>query len=292
MTRAWEKARRLWCERLAAPSAWLAVTIAAVVNLTGMLLELRIGSTIPGMPKAPALSSAVIGAGILLVLIGRRRRPSTELASVLFALNMVSVHATLLLTNAVYAELAERWVPFQATKLSYMVTPMLAPSFALAIASIGLSVAATIFQLGTFSAEVRARIGPIEPWATAAFAVAGLLVAVFRFLRIATERRLLAAEAEAAASRRLTDAILGVRDLMNTPLQTLELGAAALQPAAGMHDGLVKAMRGSVAKLRGLNELLSRYEHEADWRTLPASFDARSRVEEGVAWSPEGGGGP
>jgi hypothetical protein len=66
---------------------------------------------------------------------------------------------------------------------------------------------------------------------------------------------------------------LAVRDLANTPLQTLELTLELLR-RSDADPTIVERLSRSLQRLRRLNELLASYEQDVVWTARQESFDA------------------
>jgi hypothetical protein len=120
-----------------------------------------------------------------------------------------------------------------------------------------------------------------EPLVTCAIAgvAAGLLV--MRTRARATERALAITRAEAMAAERLAMTFLAIRDLANTPLQTLTSSTSLLELREGADLELVARMKRALAQLERLNEILAAEEAQGrvDWRHLEG-FDPWQELAE------------
>src|SRR4030095_14626686 len=173
----------------------------------------------------------------------------------------------LLLTNPQFAQLDRNWTPFQATKLGCLIAGMVAPGFWVGLISIlGKSFTALVqFEL-FFPPEIKARVEPAEPWPMLAFAVVGVLVLVYRFRRAELEQEISRIQAQNFAIKRLAHAFLNIRDLMNTPLQVIELSIDLLRRADDPNKPLVDRIDRSVQTLKEINFVLVQDEKEIDWQ--------------------------
>jgi hypothetical protein len=136
-----------------------------------------------------------------------------------------------------------------------------------------------------FAPSVRAALPPTEPLATWIFAGFGVALLIGSTRRFALERRLVEQQHAAAANEKMARAFLAVRDLANTPLQTIESATAVariLHPEADVPLGQIER---ALDKMRKLSRLLSRHEPSIRWREGDESFDATLRLE-------DTGGGP
>ncbi|HEX4997028.1 MAG TPA: hypothetical protein VFY29_02315 [Terriglobia bacterium] len=262
------RALSLFDVHLSDRDAWFAATLAAVLNGIGMLLEMAIILTIPGVPIAPAAVSASAAALLLMALFIGRKTPSVRWASVIYSMTTVSVVTVLLLTNLKFAEMESNWSPFQTHKLGCLAAALLAPGFSvglLSIAAYGLS--AVIQLLFFFPDDVKMAATPSEPWPMIAFILAGVLALVYRFRHVQLEQEIARTQAQNFAIKRLASAFLNIRDLMNTPLQVIELSVDLLRQAREPAAPALDRIDRSVQNLREINSVLVQHEKEIEWQT-------------------------
>jgi hypothetical protein len=120
----------------------------------------------------------------------------------------------------------------------------------------------------------------MEPWTTLFVGFGSLLLAFYRAHRQRGEVRMIVAAERATALAQLARAFLAVRDLANTPLQTIEVALALLSeryPAAGE---LTIKIEHSLIRLRDLNEVLANKAAETEWRSGDESFDSMSVIQQ------------
>jgi hypothetical protein len=253
--------------RLSERDAWFGATIAVLFNVLGMLLEIGLVRKIPGVSAMPAAISSLVGVLLLIVLFARRKIPSVEWASFVYSINVFSVLSVLLLTNLQFAALEPNWVPFQAAKLGCLVSAMVAPGFWVGLASILAYSLTAVLQFEVFfPPEIRAEL-PAEPWPILAFAVAGVLALVYRFRRARLEQEIARIQAQNFAIKQLAEAFLSIRDLMNTPLQVIELSIDLLRKSNDPNKPIIDRIEHSMQRLRELNSLLVQHEREIEWQT-------------------------
>jgi hypothetical protein len=247
--------RDLLRTRVSAPGAYTETAIAALVNLTGLPLELLIGRDIPGIPNWPAYLSMAVGFAVLSVLFLTRKRQSWELAVALFLINGLAVVTALFLRDPYYAATGAAWVPFQASKLGCLIAALLAPGFWAGGVMIGLHAGSSVLAYALFPEALKGGLALGEPVATIAFGLAGLLTLVSRFRRIQIEERLVRTQALALETERFARTVLWMRDMMNTPLQVIEFSVALLREDAG-HADAIKGLNNAVKRLNELNLIL------------------------------------
>ena len=174
--------------RLSEREAWLGVTVAAMFNVLGMLLELGVIRSVPGVSSKPASVSAFVGLILLVVLFVRRKTPSIKWAYVLYLINLAAVATSLLLTNQQFALSEKNWVPFQASKLGCLIAAMVAPGFWVGLLSILTHTLGPLLQFEFFfPPQIKAQV-TTEPWPILAFGLAGILALVYRFRRTELEQ--------------------------------------------------------------------------------------------------------
>jgi hypothetical protein len=253
--------------RLSERDAWFGATVAALFNASGMLLEVAVIRRIPGMSAKPAAMSALIGLILLSVLFVRRNRPSVRWASVLFVVNTAAVITVLLMTNLQFALSERNWVPFQAMKLGCLIAAMVAPGFWVGLVSILAYAFSAVLQFEVFfPPDLKANVAVTEPWPMLAFGLAGILALVYRFRRAQLEQEIARIQAQNFAIKRLAQAFLNIRDLMNTPLQVIALSTDLLRKANDSNKPIIDRIDRSMQKLREINSVLIQNEKEIEWQ--------------------------
>jgi hypothetical protein len=264
-----ERQRRIpfYKVRLSEREAWLGSTVAALFNALGMLMEIALVGKIPGVSAKPAAISAFAGLILLIVLFIRRKAPSVTWATVIYAVNTASVVISLVMTNLQFAVSETNWVPFQASKLGCLVSAMVAPGFWVGLWSIlAFSLSAFLQFEFFFPPEIKAQASA-EPWPILAFALAGVLALVYRFRRAQLEQELARVQAQNFAIRQLAEAFLNIRDLMNTPLQVIELSVDLLRNSKEPAMATLDRIDRSVENLRRINSILVQHEKEIEWQS-------------------------
>jgi hypothetical protein len=249
---------------LLAREATLGATILGVLTvITVTLFELSFravqaeGLT---MRASPSIGAAV---GILnLVMMGLlllpRPRPSERRA-----LAFVAVVLPILLFATSYNQAALLALdrPFEALAGHRALMVIIALVFARRLwLAISLVVGVWLVAMGLyFGLHLGAHkdILPLaEPWPTIAFMFIGVVACLMREDRRLAEVRLLHAECEKLALQRREDMYFAVRDLLNSPLQTLVAGMAQLKLTYS--DAELREVEGPIDRLVGLSRRLHR----------------------------------
>jgi len=232
-----------------------------------MLLEVAIVRKIPLISAKPAEVSAFVALLLLIFLFIRRKTPSVRWASVVYLVNTASVITVLVLTNLQFAVSERNWVPFEATKLGCLIAAMVAPGFWVGLVSIVAYFFSAFLQFEIFfPPEIRSQVADAEPWPLLAFALAGVLALVYRFRRAQLEQEIAYVEAQSFAIKRLANAFLNIRDLMNTPLQVIELSIDLLRKSNHGNKPVIDRIDHSMQMLREINSVLVQHEKEIEWQ--------------------------
>jgi hypothetical protein len=259
---------RFYNVRLSDRDAWFGATVAALFNVLGMLLEAAIVRKTPGVSGQPAAVSAFVGLMILVVLFIRRKTPSVKWAAVLYLVNATSVVTVLLFTNRQFAVSEANWVPFQADKLGCLIAAMVAPGFWVGLLSILAHALGPLLQFEFFfPAELKAQVAPAEPWPILAFGLAGVLALVYRFRRAQLEQEMARIQAQNLAIKRIANAFLNIRDLMNTPLQVIEISIGLLRDSNQPPRPILDRIDRAAQSLREINSVLVQHEREIEWQS-------------------------
>jgi hypothetical protein len=220
----------------------------------------------------------LLNAGILSLLVVRSHRPDARLAGRLFLVNALVVIAALWFSNEACAESGRPWVPFQANKLGMFTVALLAPEPRVGVLGIAAYAGASLLQLATLSSAALGRLALGEPWATVAIAAFAAVMLVFWSRRDARERRLSRAYEEARARERVARVLLEIRDLANTPLQTISLSTALLRRQKPELQSVLGRVDRALQKLSELDTITRRYEEHLVW---PQSTPRSESSEEG-----------
>lgn len=254
--------------------------VAVVLTLVGMPIQLAISHGVGRTTQWPALTCMAIAAVFLAFLYGRRHRPSAGIANTVFLVDAAIIIATLWLANVAYAHSGRTWIPFEANKLGIITVAVIAPELWVGIVGIAAYAGAVYVQMATIEPADRTHFALAEPWATTVIALFSTVFLVHHLRRRALERELARVKAESAAMQRAARVVLAVRDLSNTPLQTIALATAI---AKERHPDLVPVMEGverSLARLTDLDRALREEERRARWSRREESFDGKGTLRD------------
>lgn len=247
-------------------SAWTLVVIAASFNMFGSSMELLNSQQIPMAPQWPAVASASIAFVCLILLVVFKKTQSSALAPTIYLVNSLAFLALHMIKYPYYAEYAVSWAPFQASKMACLFAALIAPRYWIGLLMIGLHLTAVPLQYFNFSPAAQAKLALGEPWIIVAFAIAGIFTLTHRYRGLALEQKNSDLQADQIAGKKLAGAFLQVRDMMNTPLQIIELAVTMIRSPATDYAKVLPKLERAATDLKLINAELSRYESEFDWK--------------------------
>jgi hypothetical protein len=254
-------------------TAWRAAVISVVLNLVGMPLELVVLRTVPGVLIWPAIGALAWSAVLLVFLVTTRRRQSRMAANSAFVLNTAVIVSALWMIGQDVIASGRTWMPFQEFKLGMVTVAMIAPEPWLGVVGIAAYATASLAQFEAITAVSHDHLVVTEPWATLAFGLFSVILLAYRLRQSVLERGIAFARARNEATEELAKVMLAVRDLSNTPLQTI---AFAAETARTLHPDLapvIDRIDRSLGKLRALDRRLRAHEHTVRWTPREESFN-------------------
>jgi hypothetical protein len=259
--------------------SWRGALIACGLNTIGLSMDLVLARDVPGMPIGPSLTSA--GAGVLLaiVLLVRRKRPTTRLSTTVFLINNAFILVALWSTSGAFAAAPGKWIPFQANKIGALAASVLSPDLATGLIVICAYVGMALLRYATFPVDLQQRLPIGEPWVILIYAVFALAMLGYRVHSVSLSRRMLRVRTESLATQRLARTFLALRDFTNTPLQTIELAAKVLRKRCPETLPLLDRIDRSIDRLYRLNHAFSVYEAQIEWTDKDVSPDPSAVVD-------------
>jgi hypothetical protein len=256
-----------------ARSAYRGALLAAVLNVAGTPVELVIAAEIPDFPRWAPIATSLIGALVAALLVVRRHTVTVRFASRAFVVNSAAVVVMLWIVHPYLAHTVG-FSPFLATKLGAVASGFLAPSrWSGVIAIVGFAGSASVQHL-LFDPERTAG----EPWTTLVYGAAGLALLFHLQHMRRMEREMVHARVEQRALEDLARRLMAMRDLANTPLQTIELTVGNLRERAPEHAAALDRIERALERLRGIRGFLSGLEDGERWSSGAESFDVRQQL--------------
>lgn len=248
-----------------------------VVSILGLTLDAAFWETAMGsMPRGHLICIAFVAA-LWVVLIVTRGLPSEALGTVALLACVTAVLAALEMSDRRLAGSTVMWSPFEAQKLGTLTLALLAPPRAwLGTVCIAEVTVVPLVEWASWSPAWRARFPVAAAWMVVAYGLFALVVYAHQLSRRTLERRVAVARAEAASSERFARLAILVRDLANTPLQTIELTVAALRRRLTFDPALLDRLERAAARLVAIGRALESSEPlPADGRAVT---DTRRRA--------------
>jgi hypothetical protein len=201
----------------------------------------------------------VNGAG--LVVLARRGRQTLALSRAVFLAVLIPTSTMAWLVDRARAAHVAHWVPYEPAKLSVLTLAMIAPPgwWVGVVAMLMFTVPALVHH-ALLAPELRASMAEGEPFGIIAYSVFAFAVLGFKQRSYALNEELEHARADKMVLERVARVAMALRDLANTPLQTLELVRQNLLTGKARAEEQTELMARALARLRRLNDILVPYQ--------------------------------
>ncbi len=241
----------------------------------GLLADTIIDTRV-GPPQTARLVAIAVCAVLWLWALARKPRPSLAFGAAMFLALNVTITFALTISAHRLASTGLDWVPFRARQLGAMTIALLAPSptWVGVVAIVGV-IGSAVVQYELFSPEVQATLPYGDPWSSIFFGTFALVLLVYRRRADAKERELVRAQTEAESYQRYARAMLALRDLANTPLQTLTNIVELLRSRTSERDETVERLARTVGRLTELERATRPFEDELEWQPGDEAWDPR-----------------
>jgi len=250
-----------------AAEARRAAVISALLGIVGTAMSVAGFWRISG----PALR-AVQAIGILLsgsVYFWLRSRDlafSRRQSEILFLVVLLPTVVMTWLVDDARAAHHQSWVPYEPNKLSALTLAIIAPpGWWSGIVGILMFVGSALVHHFTWSDAVRPLISAGEPFGIIAYGAFALVVLGFKQRGNTLRAELEHARAEKVTLQRLARVSMTLRDLANTPVQTLELVRQRLLTDDPQLRLQTQRMGRALERLRRLNDVLAPYQSAVAW---------------------------
>jgi hypothetical protein len=263
--------------------AYRGALVAAVLNALGTPFEIAIAASVPHFPRWPPIASSAVGVVVAIALWVGRRRMSVRLASLAFIVNNAVIIAALWLTNPAFATTGQCWLPFQANKLGSLAAAILAPEIWSGIVVVSGFAGSGILQTLLLPPQVRAGLEHATVLTLFVWGGFGFAVLVLQLRRQHMQVFLVNARVQRRALEQLAERLMAIRELTNTPLQTIEFCTALIRRRYPMAGDELDYMERAVKSLRELGDILSELEANERWSLEHEALDARATLSRPVA---------
>jgi hypothetical protein len=256
--------------------AWRSVTWTSALNIGCGIAGAMAFRSQAWFPEWSMLQFAAIGALVLAVALIWRAAPRRVLL-VLFSINVMSALVTAIAGSQTFAYANRLEELFQSVKAGLFVLAILSPSLPLGAAWIVVFTVAPMIQVHTWAPDVQEMVPFWEPWFVPVYGGIALVLLIYRRRSVALERQLVDVRAKRLTVERLARVSLAIRDLANTPLQTLTTGVGLLRREVGDRTVVLSSMERALVRLGKLKLMLTPFEKA--WEPGDESFDGLARID-------------
>jgi hypothetical protein len=245
-----------------AAEAHRAAVAAALVGVVGTALSIVGYWNMPGA-RTVGVAGLLLNVGALIALHANRVRRSAAASIALFLVGLPPLVVMLWIIDAQRALQDVRWVPYEGHKLAALVIAMIAPPrWWVGLLAILAIVGTAVVHHAVLPPAARAHMVAGEPLGIFVFgSISLVLLAIMqrsRSLRVQLEH----ARSERLALSRLAHVAVSLRDLANTPLQTMELVRSALLTEGVDVREQARRLGNALARLKRLNDVLGPYQDQ------------------------------
>jgi hypothetical protein len=250
-----------------AAEAHRAAVIAALLGVVGTAMAVGGFWRISGPALRAVQAGGILVSGtVLFALRGRHPPYSRAQGNVLFLLVLLPTLAMAWMVDDARATHGVHWVPYEPAKLSVLTLAVISPpGWPTGAGAIALFVGSSLLHHALLPAAIRAHMSAGEPFGITAYGVFALLLLGFKQRGYALRAELQHARAEKVAAERLAHMAMALRDLANTPVQTLELVRQRMMAADPQLRTQTERMGRALNRLRQLNDILGPYQTAVIW---------------------------
>jgi hypothetical protein len=225
--------------------------------------------------EAPAILTVqlfALLAGLVLMstFVFRRREPTITAAAITFFFLTAITLLALWLANSAFSSETRPWAPFLGHRAFVFISAIIAPPrMSLGVIGVLLYGLAAVAQYLSWPESVRANIvvHP-EPWNTLAFVFYALILFALKLRAIQLETRMTRARIRLFVAKRFARRILALKDLTNSPLQTLTMISFLLRSHHPEDKELIDCLDRCVERLVDVNRLVQEGDEHLSKRAV------------------------
>ena len=258
-----------------ATEAHRAAVICALLGVVGTAIGVIGVLAFSGTPLRVVQAAGILINGGVLWILQMRHRPFSRAASnALFLLVLVPTTVMVWMLDDTVAAHSARWVPYEPNKLSALTLAIIAPpGWVTGTVAILMFVGSALVHHFTLADGLRARISVGEPFGIISYGVFAFVLLGFKQRSLSMREALEHTRSERLALERLARVAIALRDLANTPVQTLELVRLELLLDAPSREVLAERMGRALVRLRQLNDILVPLQNAVPWPDKAHSFE-------------------
>jgi len=216
----------------------------------------------------------------LALLVYFKKNQSKWIHVISYFFSIGTILAANVLTNYQLANAGESINLFGAFKITAFAIALIAPSPRWVAKGIILfcGLGPVVFYYALFPNELRGLFSSQEPFSSAIYATVAYIVYIYRMKADHLKKVVEKERYEKEAATHLAKIVLGIRDLTNSPIQTIELVCDLLRRGRLTNEEAANRLCHTLDRLRELSEVLKSYEKALDWQRDDISFDSKDRV--------------
>lgn len=262
--------------------AWRSAVAACVVLALAIIGFAAFGFRLfgPSLSLLLQMAHLVLTGMVLVALLVTRSRRSIRGAVVAFLVLYAPFPVLLWLGQDAMVERGMPWAPFTGHKLVMIALAVMMPGPAIwpaALVLLTTALALLQFFVGGLASAENAWGG--EPWITVLYGGIAIFLVAFRAQHRTIAQQYAKARAQTDALTEMGRFFLALRDLQNTPIQTLEIDTAILERRHPESATAIKRMRRSIAELRDISRRLAKYDRIVQWETDSDRFDPDAALD-------------
>lgn len=254
------------------------IILSGLLNIAGMLGEISLLG--PAIRPIISIILVAIFIGILLIFIGIffSMILNNKSAFILYVISSTSVSISVFASNQIRAIAPNHWAPFEDSKITCFVAAVVAPTLGGGVYGILLHTGGAILGLFRFPHEARARLPKNQPFVIILYGSFAMSLLLYRVRSTDSERKMIYVYLEAQHLERIARTSLLIRDLTNSPVQTLEFSVASLRRHNGKTRTVLDRMERATNRIKLINSILDRYSKHIVWKAEDLSFDAEKEL--------------
>jgi len=250
-----------------AAEAHRAAVVSALLGVLGSAIGMVGFWRISGLWLRSVQSLAFLINGAALWWLYARLPPfSRSRSNAIFLLVLVPTAVMTWMIDDARAAHSAYWVPYEPNKLSALTLAIIAPpGWRIGMVAILLFIGSALLHHLMLAEALRARMSAGEPFGVIAYGVFALVILGFKQRGYTLRDELEQARAEKVALERVARLSMALRDLANTPVQTLELVRQRLLSVDPQLRMQTERMGRALERLRRLNDILAPYQSAVVW---------------------------
>jgi len=250
-----------------AAEAHRAAVVSALLGVLGSAIGMVGFWRISGLWLRSVQSLAFLINGAALWWLYARLPPfSRSRSNAIFLLVLVPTAVMTWMIDDARAAHSAYWVPYEPNKLSALTLAIIAPlGWRIGMVAILLFIGSALLHHLMLAEALRARMSAGEPFGVIAYGVFALVILGFKQRGYTLRDELEQARAEKVALERVARLSMALRDLANTPVQTLELVRQRLLTVDPQLRIQTERMGRALERLRRLNDILAPYQSAVVW---------------------------